>query len=107
MQTISKYWSQLFAQRKQRRWRRLIEKHYTIAKEGLNLSAKAVRVYDGENSYKDIRLVRFQLQFELLDGSKAVTVSKCLLNKCPSLLEGRTIHFKFLPGDLSQIVLVH
>jgi len=92
--------------RKLRRWQRLLKKHQAIAKEGFNLSAKAVKIYE-EKAYKRIKLIRVQLSLDFLNDGKHFIVSKCLLKKSPSLVLGRTIHFKFLPGDFSQIVIVH
>jgi len=92
--------------RKQRQWRRLIENHYRIAKSGRTLWAKAARVYEDKRSFQKIRLVRIQLHIELSSGTKVVVMSKCLLQNHFSL-EGKTIRFKFLLGDLSQIVLVY
>lgn len=82
----------------------MIEKHYIIAKTGRIMSAKALRVYEDRVSFNKIRLVRIQLHIDLLNGAKAVAVSKCLLRNRVSL-EGKIIRFKFSDGDLSQIVL--
>jgi hypothetical protein len=90
--------------RKQRRWRRLIEKHYLIAKTGSTIRAKAINVYQEKGSFKKIRMVHIQLRIDFLDGVEKTVVSKCLLhNYLP--IEGKMIRCKFLPGDLSQIVL--
>ena len=106
MQTIKLLHYKWQRKRKLRRWQRLVERHQAIVQEGLNFSAKALKVSE-EKAYRKIKLVRVHLSFEFLNGRKALVVSKCLLKKCPSLLEGRTIHFKFLLGDFSQIVFVH
>jgi len=102
---IGKY-QRWVTKRKQRQWRKLIENHYRIAQSGRMLWAKAVRVYEDKRSFEKIRLVRVQLHIELSSGTKVVVMSKCLLQNHFSL-EGKMIRFKFLLGDLSQIVLCY
>jgi len=106
MQAIIKKYSQWLKRRKQRRWRRLIENHCMIQDSGRTLWAKAVRVYEDKRSFQKIRLVRIQLHIELSSGTKVVVMTRCLLQNHFSL-EGKTIRFKFLLGDLSQIVLCY
>jgi hypothetical protein len=106
MQAIIGKYYQWLTKRKQRRWRRLIENHYQIAKSGRTLWAKAVRVYEDKRSFQKIRLVRIQLHIKLSSGTSVVVMTRCLLQNHFSL-EGKTIRFKFLSGDLSQIVLCY
>ena len=106
MQTVIDKYYHWIRRRRQRKWRRLIENHCLIEKSGRTLWAKAVRVYEDKRSFQKIRLVRIQLQIELSSGAKVVVISKCLLKNHPSL-EGKMIRFKFLLGDLSQIVLCY
>jgi len=104
MQAIITRYHQWATRRRQRKWRRLIENHYMITKTGSSLWGRAVRIYEDKTSFRKIRLVRIQLHIELLTGTKAIVMTKCLLHNNISL-EGRMIRFKFIPGDLSQIVL--
>jgi len=74
-------------------------------KQGLSLSAKAHRIYPGKELFDSIRVVHIQLRIDFLDNTRLSVMTKCLMQTNPSHLEGHTIQFKYLPGDLSQIAL--
>jgi len=106
VQAIINKYQRWITKRTQRQWRKLIENHCQIQKTGRTLWAKAARVYEDKRSFKKIRLVRIQLHIELSSGTKVVVMTKCLLQNHSSI-EGKQIRFKFLLGDLSQIVLCY
>gem|GEM_PF-3800692 len=87
-------------------YQELIKKQRVILKNGVGLSALVLRHYPGKSLKNNMSLFYLKLGISILDETKVVVVCKSLLPSSSRSIEGQTIYFRFLPGDLSQVYIV-
>lgn len=107
MQTrVNTIWQDWKQRRKQRRLETLWKQHQLILQNGLRLRGRVADIYPSQDLGNYYRLVRVKLEFDVPGQARVSVISKLLLVTDPSFLRGRQFSFKFLSGDLSQIVIV-
>jgi hypothetical protein len=89
-----------------RRYQRLLDKHREIQRGGLSITAYVVKAYAGKTMDSNTRLIHLKLRINILDGNHVLLISKCLFPANQVAPERRSLSIKFLPADLSQVVIL-
>jgi len=85
---------------------RQLRKRAVVLQHGIQLYVQVVEVYPTRVSVAQQRLVRLQLHIHLLNDSCMRALPFAFINRKCTDLKGAYLRIRFLPGDLSHVVVL-
>lgn len=85
---------------------RQLRKRAVVLQKGIQLYVHVVDVYPTRVTVAQQRLVRLQLHIRLLNDNYMRAVPFAFINRKYTDLKGTYLRIRFLPGDLSHVVVI-
>lgn len=102
---IKEYWKGLKDKRTERQYRRLLQRHQQVLKGGITLSVFVTQTYTVKQFDERTLLVYLKFNINILHERSVATIGKALVPVGTDVLAGKLVCLKFLPGNLSQVVI--
>ena len=103
---IKQHWTAWTHRHRQRIAARQLQKRAAVLQAGIQLYVQVVNVYPTRVTLAQQQLVRLHLHIQLLNNT-CLRVGSLAFVHCNHLqLQGQYIRIKFLPGDLSHVVVI-
>lgn len=99
------WWTQLQRRLHYQRARRLLKKHHAILEQGITIHTEVSHCYVCGIELAGYVVARLRLKIRLPDDTIVATHTSTLVSQPLLPRDGQRVQIKFLPGDLSQVVL--
>jgi hypothetical protein len=99
-------WKVWLYRRRRRFTAKQLRKRTAVLQNGMQLYVQVLNVYPTRVSVAQMQLVRLQLHVRLLNNTYMQAVSIAFVSGNPTQLKGQYLRIRFLPGDLSHVVLL-
>jgi hypothetical protein len=102
---IKQQWDTVLRRRRMKTAARQLRKRRAVLANGIHLYAEVVDYYPTRVSAAQQLLVRLQLRITLLNNTCIYAIAYAFVNHNYKQLKDQQVRIKFLPGDLSHVVV--
>jgi hypothetical protein len=102
---LKQHWDTWLRRQRMKTAVRQLRKRRAVLENGIHLYAEVVDYYPTRVSAAQQLLVRLQLRITLLNNTSLYAIAYAFVNHNYKQLKDQQVRIKFLPGDLSHVVV--